>query len=862
MAIRFTSGGQQDLFRRVLSELSALGYKDDLLQESYRFEDWFSIRSGDSSEFVTADAAAFGRRPLGHDNSCFAVGVAGDVAGHSLISRFRSLGAPLAFEITNDEVLLWQVRANGSGRSRPLPIPPQNLREAFASHSDDWSPAAILRAKNIAPSSKHGRQLDFIDIGLIPALEEHIREKLDPLLRRTFFAAMDTYAKRKEAQPSPGSLFRLVFRVLAGKVLVDRGVPSFQRFTRSPDPNELLAAVNAHFGDKPRLIADAETRRAVVDRLWNAFSLQHISAAVLSMIWENTLVDDKVRKEVGLYGTPMSVARYMVDRIGLDDAPQSERYVVEPCCGSGVFLLAAMQRLAALLDPGQYADSQHDYLKSMLSGFDSDPFGLEVARDCLMLADFPNSNGWALEPDDVFESPRKSPLFHEKLRGARFLFCNPPFTPPFSETEKRQYGVKSPFKPVELLGRVLKYGRKLLALGFVLPHQVLSGQSYRDLRRLLAERFDTIEALSLPEKGVFSLVEYGAVAIIARHPKDANSTTTLVHSAVSSRDWAHFAATRETTREERRIVSADEASDSILVPDLADVWTYVRHHKTLASAIRPLSRRGIQWNKTLKTHRDSLIVDREQPGHARGIPSAPRRFFAYLCPPTKFLSVKEEDQDRQAFDLPWHLPKVIVNSNRKGRGPWRIAAFADRTGLIAYHTFKGLWPSGEWSAEVIAAILNGPLASAFAAVHETGPDISNEVMDNMPLPYLTQSMRAHIEELVRSYIAVTQKLSLPTKKGEPEAERILVDIDAAVLQGYDLPPRLERKLLDYFNDFGDKRPVGFPTGNYFPQEYRPAFSLADYRSQEFREASAKEFKKNRALPSEAVLAVLRALLQV
>src|ERR1019366_7072565 len=114
-------------------------------------------------------------------------------------------------------------------------------------------------------------------------------EKLDPLLRRFFFAAMETYQKHESAQPDPGKLFRLVFRVLAGKVMTDRQMPDFQRFANSPDPGELLAAVNFHFGDKPHLIANAATRQVVVDRFWKAFSLDDISAAVLSLIWENTL---------------------------------------------------------------------------------------------------------------------------------------------------------------------------------------------------------------------------------------------------------------------------------------------------------------------------------------------------------------------------------------------------------------------------------------------------------------------------------------------------------------------------------------------------------------------------------------------
>ena len=313
---------QQAIFRSVLDQLRQLGYGDGLLREGWRFKDWFSTPSEAMSEF-TADAAAFGRLPFGHDNACFAVVITRNSTGPDPISRYRSLGAPLAFEITPNQVLLWIVRAENANRTRPTAIAPDELNATFASHVDDWSPAAMLRAKNIVPGPRI-RQPDFIDLGLMPALEEHMREKLDPLLREIFFAAMKTYQIHKSTQPNPGKLFRLVFRVLAGKVMTDRQMPSFQRFATSPNPNELLAAVNSHFGDQPHLIADAATRQVVVDRFWSAFSLDDISASVLSLIWENTLVDDEVRQAVGLYGTPTSVARYMADRIKIDQVTDEE----------------------------------------------------------------------------------------------------------------------------------------------------------------------------------------------------------------------------------------------------------------------------------------------------------------------------------------------------------------------------------------------------------------------------------------------------------------------------------------------------------------------------------------------------------
>jgi hypothetical protein len=55
-------------------------------------------------------------------------------------------------------------------------IPASEYRSEFAQNAGDWSPDSILRAKNIS-AKLQSRQLDFVDLGLLPALEEHVRRE-------------------------------------------------------------------------------------------------------------------------------------------------------------------------------------------------------------------------------------------------------------------------------------------------------------------------------------------------------------------------------------------------------------------------------------------------------------------------------------------------------------------------------------------------------------------------------------------------------------------------------------------------------------------------------------------------------------
>src|SRR5437762_125669 len=99
---------QNRLFEEVWKQLGRIGYKNDLLQRGYSFRDAFT--QDENAERVAA-AAAFGRKPFDYETACIAVLVSNGTGlqGQALVLGFRSLGAPLAFEVRPDRVVLWTV---------------------------------------------------------------------------------------------------------------------------------------------------------------------------------------------------------------------------------------------------------------------------------------------------------------------------------------------------------------------------------------------------------------------------------------------------------------------------------------------------------------------------------------------------------------------------------------------------------------------------------------------------------------------------------------------------------------------------------------------------------------------------------
>ena len=187
-----------------------------------------------------------------------------------------------------------------------------------------------------------------------------------------------------------------------------------------------------------------------------------------------------------IHSTPVSLARYIVQELPLGEFGEKERFIVEPCCGHGTFLIAALNSLRELLPTDLSPEARHNYFTQMLSGYDISSFAIEVGRLSLMLADFPNHNGWKLFGPSTGGNVFDSTTFDQALNKASAVLCNPPFAD-FTGYDRKKYGLQSVHKPAELLHRVLDKLNPPGVLGFVLPQQIIDGSGYRDVRERLAK---------------------------------------------------------------------------------------------------------------------------------------------------------------------------------------------------------------------------------------------------------------------------------------------------------------------------------------------------------------------------------------
>jgi len=818
-----------DLLATTRAGLRDIGYRDELLRDNYPFPDVLDAAS--PTRYI--DLAAFAQEPFSYRSACFGVVVlqAQDAAS---ILPYRALGAPQIFALYPErgQVLRWWI---------PAREPPQvieridasHLRAMFQVHKDEWNPQRVLRAKAIG-FARGPVQLDFFDVGLLPALEEVVHQKLDHLLRDVLSISKAVYAEQHDGGldiPGQEALFRLIFRFIAAKMLADRKFPGAQ--WDASDPRQVIAAVESfYFRQTPPepVLQDDAVQRAAWNKIRRAFLFQNLSVEALAYVYENTLVTEQSRRALDTHATPPQIAEYLVQRLPFEDLAPEERRVFEPFAGHAPFLIAALGRLRTLLAPTLSPEERHAYFVRMLTGMEIDSFAREVARYSLILADYPNPDGWDIANANAFVTPS----FDAYLERAQVVLCNPPYGD-FTADERRTYGIQTTNKAVEALRRVLQHPPQML--GFVLPRVFVDGQLYRDVRRQLATTYRDIDSIVLPDS-VFQHSDIETVLLVAHKMHDHAPRRGVTF--VSKASYPHFVQTGTPTwHVDIPVGVAHDDRDPIFwQTQLQRVWEAFAHLPRLGTVAEV--HRGIQYQLSLKTHATQLVSNYPQPGFVAGLFNVQDGFEPYDTEGVKYLNNNPDVMLYTAYKQPWNEPKVMVNAARLSRGSWTIAATIDKSGLIATQQFHGVWPKKNLPLEILAAIFNGPVANAFISTRRTSRDNQIRVIKQIPFPSFTAFQTQSIVSLVKEYQRYrTQWRERP--EHADEFERLCGDlmrqIDAVVLEAYDLPPRLEREVLNYFA--GHQRPGPVHFERYYPADFRPAIPWRLYISEGFRAASAR-----------------------
>ncbi len=172
---------------------------------------------------------------------------------------------------------------------------------------------------------------------------------------------------------------------------------------------------------------------------------------------------------------------------------------------------------------------------------------------------------------------------------------------------------------------------------------------------------------------------------------------------------------------------------------------------------------------------------------------------------------------------------MIFNYYPTSREPWRLKALLDQAGHAVSASFVTVRPkSAKWTVEFFWALLNSPLANAYAYSHLSKRHNIEGTMRNLRIPDALPSQIKKITLLVRRYFTSAQSHDSPLfkKVSARSPQEILLRVEAAVLDIYGLSRETERELLDLFDGW-DRRGVPFKSDAYFPAHFEQPTHLRE-----------------------------------
>ncbi|NQU25489.1 MAG: N-6 DNA methylase [Candidatus Nealsonbacteria bacterium] len=701
----------------------------------------------------------------------------------------------------------------------------------FQKNADKLAPQRVYRAKTWARFDKQLR-LPFVDVDLLPLVEREAGTALTRLIEEGYATLQDRLGWGNPDSSQGQWMLKSVFWMVSAKMLRDKGVETFSDLDFS-DVRDVFNRVAQHHSS-PATKANRSQLPAlseVASHIAGSASLRFATTEALAFVYENAMITKAIRDELGTHSTPTYLVDYIVGRLApwIEQIDVNKRNVFEPACGHAGFLAAAMRVLTELLpEEKSTASARRTYLRSRIHGCEMDPFAREIARLSLTLADIPNPDGWDLAPGDMFETN----ILKRQSQNASILLANPPFAN-FSAEERARYqkaGFECRYlnKTAEMLRRTLPNLRDGSCFGVVVPQGFLHHSNAAELRREVLKDYELDEILLFPDK-VFAFSDMESAVLIGKRRVRRQRLHQVRYRRVRERSIDEFRASYAVSTERSVSESRFHTDECDLrVPELEEVWNALRLLPHRLCDIADVGR-GFSPKRKEVPPEKWFYFDNQAKGRVSVFHKFPGGIQLHGLPRVEWADLSEKNLDRSRWGITRGVPQVLFNYARTSRGPWRLKGLIDEEGHSFSKNFVAVRPkSDDLPLGFFWAIVNSPMANAYAYSHLGKRDNLEGTMRQFRVPDASSSQVKQMAELVRQYFkaaeAHEQPLFQEQSAGAPQ--ELLMRIDAAVLDLYDLPVRLERDVLDYFNDW-KRLGVPFRFDRYLPRHLKGAVRLRD-----------------------------------
>lgn len=846
----------------LVPHLEKCGYADAQIARPFRIDN------------TDIDVVAFAGKPWDNWSACLAaVNLNGDSKASA--AKAKSLGVTSVFVCGPQGIDWWGLGPQGPTRSEPIRW--ADLGGFVREKKHELAPRAIYDAKLRRPTAKPV-QMTFFDAGLMPAVEKERGETLLRLVEREIASLSVQLGRRLGSPVAQEEVYRTVFWQLAAKILHDKRVPRFINIDLA-DADQVFDRMGEHHGEGDRFPPFGTRGRPAIDAMAASIascgSLADVSPEAIADVYENALLEKtvskararrgekrpSVRKELGIHGTPFVLINHMLSQLWpmLDAQSLAAPHVFEPACGHAPFLMRAMRWIRQWNDAGEPTTS-HDFMRKHLRGVEKEPFARQLAKLALTLADAPHGNSWAIKDGDMFASD----ILEKEASKARILLSNPPYEA-FSDADRREYGqfgyeVTANTKAVEMLKRTVPHLPLGGVFGVVMPVGVLHDKESKPVREELLRDFDLYE-ISVFADSLFEHGDHEVAVLVGRKKKPRTKPPALMYRRVREAGMAAFkerlAFSWEREVSQLRLASTPDLN--MWLPDLVEVWDYLASSPRLGRVAQVQQGRQYWQEDKLSSLRRLSRHPRE--GFVEAVLRADIPYSIYDVLGDVWIDPGRASYRTQGGGAASGVPQVLVGYSPVSREQWRLKAVLDDIGLAASSRWVTIRPSTDGlSRLVLWAMLNSPVANAYAFCYSGKRETLVGEWNEFPFAILSQDQGQQIQAAAARYraLAIAKAKAKPapadlfTPSAAPtgsvptdaDVRAALLAMDAAVLRAYDLPPRLERQLLDLFTGV-ERKGVGLdgPDGKstfrgYYPPGFTSALPLHMVISEQFERARA------------------------
>lgn len=488
-----------------------------------------------------------------------------------------------------------------------------------------------------------------------------------------------------------------------------------------------------------------------------------------------------VRKSNGSYYTPSKIVDLLVYQSLNSLSDLSFPKIIDPCCGSGNFLIKLFLALKSrLLERGLSINEAEKYLlQDCLSAYDIDRTAVALARINLeLLRECPNDDSIPIRVEcrNTLENFGHL-LTPSDTEAFDLVIGNPPWGYSFSQEEIDLYRDRfiTSQTSLESFSLFLEYGLRILKpdgiLSYVLPEALLNVQLHTPIRQILLEKTQILNIHLLGQQ--FSKVFAPALTLTVK-----NSANTSNHETLVEWDRAVQSIPQQRFYENEMYIFNVKASN------LED--GIINHMKSL-SGVKFL-RGNAEFALGIVTgNNKEWVLPQPSPGSEHILKG--NDVFKYSFYPSEnyiFFELQKFQQvaPEKLYRAPEKLLYRFINENL-------IFAY-DNSQILSLNSANLVIPNlPGYSIKYILAILNSRAAQFFHTVSFSSIKVLRRHIESIPIPPCSPDLQHSIIEKVDMLLGI---------EDETLRANLYEQIDAQIMELYGFNAEQQGLILEKFAD--------------------------------------------------------------